>query len=105
MSDQQEDQNNFSDFNDMASEKMSSSMISNNENFGPQYTETNGDKQLSPVKDKSPEKHQVDEGNDFDAFKSMVEEKMDGSMVSNNEEKNVDRFGENNQNPAQNLPA
>jgi hypothetical protein len=34
----------------------------------------------------------------------MVEEKMDGSMVSNNEEKNVDWFGENNQNPAQDQP-
>ncbi len=35
MSDQKEDKNNFSDFNDMASEKMGSSMISNNENFEP----------------------------------------------------------------------
>lgn len=88
----------------MASEKMGSSMISNNENFGPQYPETNEDKKLSPIKDKSLEKHKVDEGNDFDAFNSMVEEKMDGSMVSNNEEKNLDWFGENNQNPAQNQP-
>jgi hypothetical protein len=66
---------------------MGSSMISNNENFEPQYPETHEDKHLSSIKEKSPEWHQVDEGNDFDAFNSMVEEKMD---VSNNEDKNLD---------------